>query len=279
VGPAGPAGGGDPAACAVPEYLDVASGQYFSCGIRTDGTLRCWGNNTYDQLAVPRGVFVSLTVGNLHACALDALGQATCWGHDGSGESDAPAGITFSEIAAGSGVTCGVVDPGDTVLCWGSGLNGVTNEPAGAFHGLSLKYQTACAIRTADNRTICWGQQGLIVAVPVAVNSLINRVEVGLAHACGLLANGNATCWGSNQSGSTTPFLGPFVDLESDSDTTCGLRTNGTGVCWGTFGGILPDLQSFDIGYYFGCGLDSAGHARCWGENANGQSTPPACVD
>jgi hypothetical protein len=279
MGPAGPAGGGDPGGCAVPEYIDVGAGEYFACGLRTDGTIRCWGNNAYEQLSAPRGLFVSLSVGNQHACALDLDGVATCWGQAANRETDPPAGLRFSEIAAGSAVTCGIVDPGDTVQCWGSGLSGVTNEPAGEYRALSLATTTACAIRLSDGVTVCWGFSGPIVNVPAGISNTMVRPEPGSQHACGLRADGMAVCWGTANNSSTTPHAGPFVDLESDVDTTCGLRANGSGTCWGTYGGMVGDLSDFDLGYAFGCGIDSARHMRCWGSNGSEQATPPACMD
>jgi hypothetical protein len=155
----------------------------------------------------------------------------------------------------------------------------VTNEPAGEFRALSISSTTACAVRLSDNVTVCWGFNNSINSVPAGISSLIVRPEPGSQHACGLRADGMAVCWGTSSNGSTIPHLGPYVHLESHVDTTCGLRANGTSTCWGTYGGMVGDLTLFDVGYAFGCGIDSARHMQCWGSNASGQASPPACVD
>jgi hypothetical protein len=33
-------------------WAHIAAGSYFTCGIRTDGTLWCWGDNGYGQLGL-----------------------------------------------------------------------------------------------------------------------------------------------------------------------------------------------------------------------------------
>lgn len=86
------------------------------------------------------------------------------------------------------------------------------------------------------------------VAVPGDVGPFV-AIAAGRAHACGLLANGSAYCWGSNlngalgigndtveQSAEPVPVYVPgnetFVQLSSWEFTTCGVLSNQTAVCW-----------------------------------------------
>ena len=52
-----------------------------SCGLKTDGTAVCWGNNSQGQATPPTGVkFVAISSGLAHTCAQRANGSVTCWG-------------------------------------------------------------------------------------------------------------------------------------------------------------------------------------------------------
>jgi len=85
-------------------WLTVDGGQDhsdtpFTCGIRLDGTLWCWGNNDYGQLGngnttaqnypVPVSggyTWTHISAGMEHACGVRTDGVAMCWGGGGIGE-------------------------------------------------------------------------------------------------------------------------------------------------------------------------------------------------
>jgi hypothetical protein len=39
------------------EFLEVAAGGYFTCGLRTDGRVRCWGDRSLAATTPPDLVF------------------------------------------------------------------------------------------------------------------------------------------------------------------------------------------------------------------------------
>jgi alpha-tubulin suppressor-like RCC1 family protein len=67
-----------------------------ACGVRTDGTLACWGFGTVDecvpetgscrQSLPPPGVFGEVATGLNHSCAMTAERKVQCWGYDGEGD-------------------------------------------------------------------------------------------------------------------------------------------------------------------------------------------------
>jgi len=65
----------------------------FTCGLRADGTIVCWGCDdcVAGFLTAPSGTFVQMTAGGGHACALKTDGTVTCWGSTYYGESTPPA--------------------------------------------------------------------------------------------------------------------------------------------------------------------------------------------
>ena len=72
-------------------FSAVSMGEFVSdgCGLRTDGTLQCWTDDSDDDdqpLApqAPLGVFTSVSVGEDRACAIRTTGEAVCWGRNPS---------------------------------------------------------------------------------------------------------------------------------------------------------------------------------------------------
>ena len=55
-------------------FLEVGAGHSFSCGLKTDGGVQCWGGGSGMTNVPTETDFVSLTVGFHHACPLDSSG-------------------------------------------------------------------------------------------------------------------------------------------------------------------------------------------------------------
>lgn len=115
--------GDDPIVRVVGE-IDAAAG----CGLRTDGTVQCWGGNDWNDDYVgmsdpPSGTFTAMGAGALHSCGVRTDGTIECWGDNTYGQTDAPAG-TFVAVDSGSlitsqhAITCALRADG-TVACWG----------------------------------------------------------------------------------------------------------------------------------------------------------------
>jgi alpha-tubulin suppressor-like RCC1 family protein len=224
----------------------TAGGYAHSCALKTDGTARCWGDNTGGQLGIgandwpntsPVAVTgltdaVAITAGGSHTCALLGDGAARCWGYNSQGglgngtttSSSTPvtvAGLTDAvAIAAGSGFTCALLGDG-TARCWGDNASG------------QLGNGTTTATTT-----------------PVTVTGLTSAVAItaGHDHACALLEDGTARCWGytrfggelgnGTSSGSTTPVavsgLTNATNITSAAYHTCAALDDGTVRCWGS---------------------------------------------
>jgi hypothetical protein len=225
-------------------FVDLASGRQHSCGLTSEGTAYCWGDNDQGQLgngtqadsirpgAVSGGhQFESLAAGDDHTCGLTSTGEALCWGSNARGalgdgtfdQSLVPIQVAtaevFSYLTAGATHTCGRTVSGG-VYCWGG-------NPYGQ---LGLGHET-------DTPT------------PTQVTGTVSFVDVdaGGYHTCGLTAEGEAYCWGRNHLGqigdgslspekpSPSKVLGQhtFAILQAGPFHSCGLTANGTAFCWG----------------------------------------------
>ena len=121
-------------------------GQNHTCGVASDSTAYCWGDNWHNQAGtvVTRGGVVtpqavvgappvaSIALGGDHTCALTATGQAWCWGDGIRGQLgnegvlgnefsepvEVEGGHVFADLSLGWDHSCGLTTAGDA-FCWG----------------------------------------------------------------------------------------------------------------------------------------------------------------
>lgn len=72
------------------KFAQISSGSRHNCGITTDGTIHCWGNNEYGQLNAPSGPFKQVVCGDDFSCGMRPDDSVECWGRSFS-ESDSGA--------------------------------------------------------------------------------------------------------------------------------------------------------------------------------------------
>jgi alpha-tubulin suppressor-like RCC1 family protein len=133
-------------------FGQVSAGDFFTCGLTTDGTAYCWGENghgnlgdgtttnrTNPTLVMSSLDFAQLTAGTEYACGIEnagAVGPALCWGDNSYGEvGDGSLNrlvvspvlvlgdLTFAHVSAGRWHTCGVTSNG-VAYCWGRNESG-----------------------------------------------------------------------------------------------------------------------------------------------------------
>ena len=146
--------------------------------------------------------FATVSAGFFHTCGLKTDGTIACWGSHGSGEYAPPSG-TFTSVSAGSSYTCGVRSDGG-VVCWGpliSKVGGATPH-AGQFTAVSAGQDHVCAVGV-DGAISCWGSKYYGQAAPP--EGRFAAVSAGGQHSCGITIEGTVVCWGSNFSGQAEP--------------------------------------------------------------------------
>jgi len=120
--------GGDPTSTSLPADADItvdsiSTGMYHTCGVKTDGSLVCWGYDGYGQVSGPNAAadaFTRVSGGGYHTCGLKEDGGLACWGQDGYGQVSGPNGSsdTFVQVSGVGYHTCGVKADG-SLTCWG----------------------------------------------------------------------------------------------------------------------------------------------------------------
>ena len=111
-------------------WLSVSAGGWHSCGVRTSGSVECWGSDSYGQSSPPSGSFTTVSGGLSHSCGVtpsEGIINVECWGRDEYGQSSPPSG-SFASVSAGALHNCGVTTSGG-VECWGRDDFGQSSPP------------------------------------------------------------------------------------------------------------------------------------------------------
>jgi len=179
----------------------------------------------------------SVSAGMTHTCAVTTAGDAYCWGQNESGQ----LGIGFrspyvaSPTRVSGGLRFGYVGAGGSFTC------GLTS--AGAAYCWGTDSSGVLGIGARDT-------VGSSVPVPVSGGLTFTSLSVGPDHVCGMAANGQGFCWGNGDLGqlgtNMMQLSGRVPELVEP------LASGG------------PTTLSA-TGFLHTCGIDSSGHAYCWG--------------
>ena len=237
-----PVSGTDWARVSVP-----SSDSYHTCGIKTDGSLYCWGGNSFGQLGddttvgkttpnpVATAEWASVSVGSFHTCAIKSDGRLFCWGDNYYGQlgigytypssklvPTEVGGTDWGSVASGYAHTCAIKTSG-VLYCWGSNSSGQL--------GVGGSAQSYLPVQVSGTG---WA-----------------AVAAGGLHSCALKSDNTLRCWGYNYNGQ----LG---------DGTWGSRTSP----WPVSG---SDWKSISAGAAHTCAFKQDDSAWCWGSNSSGQ--------
>jgi alpha-tubulin suppressor-like RCC1 family protein len=230
----------------------LVSGRAHTCGLASDQTIYCWGDNGRGQLGDGTGAarataaqvpgitgVMSFAGGDTHACTLDATGQLQCWGANGNGQigdgtqTDALSPVTLalanvSMIATGQYHTCAVLSD-SSMLCWGANTRrwlGTSTNPNSRGNVLN-----PTPVLSSDGVTPYSGVTALALGSVSCV-----------------LHGGHVECWGDDihgQSGAGGSLYPRAIVFESGAKVTnvdrliahyphvCAHRTDGSIMCWG----------------------------------------------
>lgn len=274
---------------ALSDIVEVAEGFWHACGLKTDGTVWCWGTSTRGNQVGQLGN--GQTESSITQWQASQVMDAPVM----SGGSPTPlTGIAHLESGSSrcyiDATTCGIVASDGSVVCWGGDVSG----GGGSFynHG-STGAQPYPVPLMADETTRVVG---------------VEQLTLGTRHGC-ILQNGEVSCWGANVAGALgvgdqtqriypAPVTLPAAASEvgGGSDTTCA-QVGPSVYCWGynnhgqvgigppaassdgcsnrckltpvqvrtSSVAFLDRVSSLELGYLGACAVRDDDTAWCWG--------------
>ena len=196
-------------------FIKLSAGSAHTCGISDSGLAFCWGSNSDGQIGddsagvdrlYPVAVkmdnfagerFIDISAGGKHSCGVLATGRALCWGDNGFdqlGDDDyrrdqpTPVAVKLDElppednlvgISAGSNHSCALSAAG-RIYCWGYDNEGQLGDNP---------------VNSRQSRPV------LVDMRMLAAGDTFKQVHSGAYYTCGLTVQGEAFCWGADNTG------------------------------------------------------------------------------
>jgi alpha-tubulin suppressor-like RCC1 family protein len=269
----------------------VAAGALHSCAMRSNGEVRCWGNNMNSQGSAlagqlgrntapipnnlsspPSSSIVSVTAraisgGGYHTCEITTTNKARCWGDNSFGQ------LGLNILAPAVGDVAGEMS---TLTDSELGTRRIAQVVAGADY--------ACAIlgSTTPGAVKCWGYNGDgnlgvgdtnnrgddagetgtgLPTLALGTGRTAKWLAAGDGHTCAVLDNNTLKCWGRNDMGQEG--YGDFTTRLSPSASTINLGTGRT----------VHATVAYPVsaGNEHTCVILDNSQIKCWGENTDGQ--------
>jgi len=263
----------------------IAAGNYHSCAVLDNASVKCWGYNGYGQLGIDN--ITNMGDNSSEMALLPTVNLGT--------------GRTATAISAGYYHSCALLDNA-SVKCWGLNDYGQLGIDSGTQMG--------------DGS----GEMAVLPTVNLGIGRTATAISAGYRHNCALLDNGYVKCWGRNNFGQlgigNTTTMGdntgemavlPTVNLGTGRTATaiaagdqhsCALLDNASVKCWGHNGNgqlgignttnmgsttgsmaVLPTVNlgtgrtatAIAAGDYHTCALLDNASVKCWGRNPYGQ--------
>lgn len=261
----------------------VAVGEQHVCGVVAypSLTLRCWGDDSQQQLQAPSGSnYYRIAAHGAMTCASISASNGVrvrCWGSRTADERGPSLRFGMGAIAAGDQHSCSLKAMGG-VSCWGDASQGQAAAPTARYRALDAYGDHACVGKT--NGTLgCWGDDTHGGSTPVT--EVVRGLSVGQFNGCAVGSDGAARCWGWNDNDQGNVPTDRFRMVATGLNHSCGLRDDGTLACWGygADGQATPPAGAFrevDVGERHSCAIAMNGTPACWGLGSEGQTTPPA---
>lgn len=257
-------------------WRQVSVGSQFACGIRSDQTVLCWGDDFYNQLDVPMQTFSSVVSDIVSSCGILTDGSVSCWG-DLEYPYPLPGGF-FRRLDGYWGAYCGIRDDG-AIECWGqTDDTPIPILTSGSYLALSVGHESMCAIENESVTPVdCWGQYDWweLPASPPE-NSAFLDVCLTEFFGCTLDADHELVCFGdeslyNGERLADIALMGPFVDLSCSRLVLCLIDARGTlHVLPEELTEVPADLPGtwsrVDCGAGGTCALATDGSITCWGD-------------
>lgn len=258
------------------DVVQLSAGANHTCAVLSNGSITCWGDNRYAQMARPDDAYATRPVSivlPLPAQYVMASGNSTCavlndssvwcWGANAAGLFPSSEALLLAPIKLDIPAPTAMVALSDKELCGLTASGSVWCRSSAGVRTLQLPAISrmrafgthgTCAVST-DAHIWCWNEDA-----PARDMALYGGVDVALgeAHLCVLLRAAKAVCQGDNR----------LAQLATSTTATT-RRESFAVVNLGHTGGVMSGGQAHM------CALWQQGLVRCWGRNLEGQVGAP----
>lgn len=238
---------------ASPPVVDISTAVHATCGLRSDGTVVCWGGPFGKPAVVPFPRAAQISVGASRACVRTDDGHVAClslvpplgewqFGPEGPGEPAVLPGIAdATQISVGASHAC-VLRAGGIPACWGENTFGQLGD--GTFDSAETP-------------------------VPVGLGPVL-AVSAG-AYATCALTDAGVYCWGRALDGQLGD--GGALHEACATNETCSpspVLVQG-----------LSSPQRVSAGWNGACALEADARVRCWGRHSgvDGHGANPVAIE
>lgn len=139
------------------KYSSLTSGKDFTCAIGSDDTVSCWGSPTGNNVmkSFSNLKMSTIVAGTSHVCGIRTNGSLVCHGNDDNLHLDSGNEI-FSQLAVGENYVCGILNTNQTVVCWGNGV--VRHSPVGneSLVLIVAGGNLTCGLLSRNLTITCW---------------------------------------------------------------------------------------------------------------------------
>ena len=257
-------------------FQSVSAGYDYTCGIRPDGSLACWGSLdppwrgaptlTRHQLTPPEGAFRSVSVHGRRSCAVRTDSVIICWGDRSYGHTNPPGYVAMS--SNGAEYLCEELPDGSGVCRAKNGApdpSVPTEIPAPTdYTAIVAGTLNTCGL-TGYAAIVCWGN----TLTPPAGEFK------SIAHGCAVTLDGSIVCWRPDHlEEGVTPPSGEFVSISGGQTYHgrhhfCAIAADGSAHCWGyDFDNSIPSpsgtFRQISVHGSNACGIRPDGALHCW---------------
>jgi hypothetical protein len=188
------------------DYIQIATGDDFYCGLKADGSVECEGEGVSDLFGsnsdAPNGNYTQIDASKYNACGITTENEIKCWGYEWESGSYTFTTLegSYSKLALGTLHTaCAINADTEEIDCWslrGSELDII--PPSGDFKDVSVgDYEDVfCGLTSKTGEVKCSGEDGdewMVINAPESkgLSSIAASHEV----ACSV-SKDEISCWG-----------------------------------------------------------------------------------